>query len=253
MKSFLLYMLMAFVCLGMYGLSGFGDSGTLTLDNVPPYIILISPNGGEEWYFGQTENILWQASDTNVAQNSVCIIYDPHNGPIVTIADMSANDGIEAWIVPSSGTSDARIVISVQDLFGNLSTVESAAPFSVIAAPPAPPQNVNVQIVNTWDALISWQAVTHTVTGVPITPDGYIVLYNETPHQEPQYYYFLAETSLLSHLHPNIARFRDQFYYRVVAYIDPDGGVRGALDRLSEKGAGFGMDEIKRQIMGGGK
>ena len=48
-----------------------------------------------------------------------------------------------------------------------------------------------MDISNGVDAVIGWQPVTQTIYGGPIVPDGYIVLYNETPYEDDDnlYYY----------------------------------------------------------------
>lgn len=83
--------------------------------------------------------------------------------------------------------------------------------------PPAAVGGVEVNIVGN-NAVISWLPVTETIYGSPITPDFYIVLYNETPYTDSQYYYYLTYTPTLSATHLGVALFRDQMFYRVVAY-----------------------------------
>lgn len=82
--------------------------------------------------------------------------------------------------------------------------------------PPAAVAPPTVQIVGN-DAIISWEAVTETIYGSPITPDGYIVLYNETPYEDANYYYFLNFVPTTSYTHPYVALFREAMFYRVVA------------------------------------
>jgi PKD repeat protein len=60
--------------------------------------------------------------------------------------------------------------------------------------PPAEVATPTVQIVGN-DAIISWEAVTETIYGSPITPDLYLVLYNETPYEDQKFL-------LLSWQHP---------------------------------------------------
>jgi len=232
----------------MFGLVGVTESALITLDNVRPNLLLLSPNGGEELYFGHSYNILWQLNDTNLNPNSIQIYYLPGDLPQVPIALWTSNDGIESWIPPSETCMNARILIQASDSFGNGSVVQSAAPFQVIASPPAPPQGVSMQIVNTWDALITWQPVTQTVTGEPVSPDGYLVLYNERADQSPENYYFLAETTECSHLHQRIARWRDLYFYRVVAYVDPDARIGHNLDALQDAKQSFTLGELRKAL-----
>ncbi len=85
--------------------------------------------------------------------------------------------------------------------------------------PPAAPTNVQVNIIYP-DAIITWTAVDTTIFGDPITPDGYIILYNETPYEEEQFYYFLDYTFDLTYTHTFVAQHREQMFYKVVAYVD---------------------------------
>ncbi len=41
---------------------GSASSSSITCDTVDPALQLNSPNGGESFYVGNTENILWQTS-----------------------------------------------------------------------------------------------------------------------------------------------------------------------------------------------
>jgi len=89
---------------------------------------------------------------------------------------------------------------------------------------PAMVQNVNVEIQDQ-DALITWDPVTESESGTPLVPDRYIVLYNETPYEQDQFYYYLASTTGTSFTHQEVALFRTQMFYRVVAvkfYRDAD-------------------------------
>jgi PKD repeat protein len=83
--------------------------------------------------------------------------------------------------------------------------------------PPAPPGNVNI-VMNGYDAVISWDAVTQTIYGTPITPDGYLVFYNGSSDPETGLYYYLAVTDNLSYTHVRVAEFAEHMFYHVIAY-----------------------------------
>jgi hypothetical protein len=97
---------------------------------------------------------------------------------------------------------------------------------------PAVVQNVVVEISGD-NALISWDPVTTSVEGSPLIPDRYIVLYNETPYEDSHYYYFLASTVDNSFTHHEVALFRDQMFYRVVAVKFYREDSRDWLDNIS--------------------
>jgi PKD repeat protein len=82
--------------------------------------------------------------------------------------------------------------------------------------PPAPPGNVNI-VMNGYDAVISWDAVTQTIFGTPITPDYYLVFYNGLPDPEgPYYYHGLSNT--LQYTHHQVGLHADHMFYHVIAY-----------------------------------
>lgn len=97
---------------------------------------------------------------------------------------------------------------------------------------PAEVQNVEV-VISDNDALITWDPVTQSVGGTPLTPDRYIVLYNETPYETDQFYYYLASTIDNSFTHHEVALFRSQMFYRVVAVKFVREESRQWLDHIS--------------------
>jgi len=102
--------------------------------------------------------------------------------------------------------------------------------------PPKPPENVSVAI-DTNDAIISWDAVTETIFDTPIVPDGYIILYNETPYEDEQYYYYLGyTTSELTYTHLGVALFRNQMFYKVIAFVNYERDILARLDELNRAG-----------------
>ncbi len=231
MKTVVLFCILLMFGSGLLALSGYGTSAPVFNDTVDPTLSIIAPNGGEAWYIGDTNDILWNAMDTNLIHNSVYLWYSLNGGTdYISLAEAIANSGSYAWEMPSVQSDNARVRIKVSDSFGNFAQGVSAGPFSIIYVPPAEPEGVTVDISNNVDAVITWQAVTQTIPpyNTPITPDGYIVLYNETPYEDNQFYYFLAMTTGLSHTHPLVARFRDQMFYKVLAFKD----YRGNLARL---------------------
>lgn len=51
---------------GAFALSSYGTSAPVANDTVSPTLSILSPNGGEAWYIGDTNNVLWSASDPNL-------------------------------------------------------------------------------------------------------------------------------------------------------------------------------------------
>jgi len=257
MARFLLTASLLLCCVASFALSSTTNSALFTLDTVAPSLALIAPNGGEQWYLGDTNDILWTATDTNLIDDSVFLWYSLNGGIYYTIlAEGIANSGYYPWLMPNQTTNQGRVRIRVEDGFGNLTQISSAGTFTIPYVPPAAPEGITVDITNSVDAVITWEPVTQTIYGTPITPDGYIVLYNESPYENnDHFYYFLWNvTSGTSFTHPDVARFRDQMYYRVVAYIDYDGRMAGILaDAKADPERKLSFAEIRELMNGGAK
>lgn len=220
-KTLLTAMLLA-LCASAFALSSTTNSALFTLDTVDPIITIIAPNGGEAWYIGDTNAITWTAEDTNLTPNTINIWYSLSGSEYTPLAANIANGGTWPWLMPEAQSYAARVRIEATDNFGNIGQKTSASAFSITYVPPEAPANVNVNLTNSVDAVITWDPVTQTIYGTPITPDGYIVLYNESPYEyDEHFYYFLWNvTTGTTFTHPYVAQFRDQMYYQVVAYKD---------------------------------
>jgi len=130
---------------------------------------------------------------------------------------------------PPSQSYNAKVKIRVADSFGNATEKNSPSSFSITYVPPETPENIIIDISNNRDAVISWDPVTETIYGTPIIPDGYLVLYNENPYEDDQYYYFLTQVPGETYTHQYVAHWRDQMYYRIVAFKDYDGKLQNIL------------------------
>ncbi len=231
MAKYLLTTTLLLSCAMAFALSSTTNSALFTLDTADPIITIHSPYGSEEWYIGDTHNILWEITETNLVPNCVNIWYNRGGADNVPIALGIADTGSYLWPMPDTLGSNYRIRIGAIDTYGNSSLKSSAGTFTVTYVPPATPQAITVNISNAVDAVITWQPVTQTIYGSPIVPDGYIVLYNETPYENNDnlYYYLWDVTNGTSFTHGGVARRRAQMYYRVVAYKDIDGRMANIL------------------------
>ncbi len=219
MKILLLVSMFFILTGGLSGLIGYGTSAPVANDNVDPSLTILAPNGGEAWYIGDTNNITWTATDTNLNPNSIYLWYTMDGGTSYTpIASAITNSGSYPWAMPSIQSYNTKVRIKVSDSFGNFTQKSSASPFSITYVPPSAPLGVNIDTSNNLDAVITWQPVTQTIYSTPIAPDGYIVLYNETPYEGTQFYYFLGRSFTNTYTHHDVAEFRSQMYYKVVAY-----------------------------------
>lgn len=235
MKTFFFVCMLGLILVSAHGLSSFTDTAPFTLDMVNPDVNLIAPNGGEEWYIGDTNNILWTATDTNLTATPVNIWYSLNGGADYTfLGEGIANSGTLPWLMPNTQSYNARVRLKVTDAYGNFTQTSSASAFAITYVPPKPPDGVTVSIANTIDALITWQPVTQTIYDTPITPDGYIILYNESPYEyDDHFYYFLGRSFGTTFTHHDVAEFRPQMYYKVVAYKNYDRATLDWLDGIA--------------------
>jgi len=102
-------------------------------DVTPPTVTVTSPDGGEQWSFGDTDNITWSASD-NAGVDSVEIDYSTTGsaGPWIPVAHGLANSGTYGWVVPPPATLDAVVRVTALDRAGNAASDTSDAPFVVV-------------------------------------------------------------------------------------------------------------------------
>lgn len=84
---------------------------------------------------------------------------------------------------------------------------------------PATVQGLLVTIVDD-SAVLTWSPVSTSVLGNPITPDIYIVEYNEVAEDDIQAYYYLSATTGTTFTHNLVARYEDMMFYRVLAAKD---------------------------------
>ncbi|MDD4310190.1 MAG: hypothetical protein PHO32_07400 [Candidatus Cloacimonetes bacterium] len=234
MKTVMILYILFMLGTGLMALTSTTNSVIFALDTLDPEITIQSPNGGEEWYIGDTHDITWTITENHPAANSTNLWYNRGGVDNVALALEIENTGTWTWALPDTLGSNYKIRIGSTDLFGNNSLKSSAGPFTITYityVSPDTPDGVTVDISNNVDAVISWQPVTQTINGIPIIPDGYIVLYNETPYEDNDhfFYYLWDVTNGTTFTHGGVASRRDQMYYRVVAYKDIDGRMAEIL------------------------
>jgi len=248
MKTAMLFCILFMFGSGLMALTGYGTTALVINDTVDPSLSILAPNGGEAWYIGDTRDIIWTVSDTNILSNSVNIWYSLNGGTDYTsIIENTLNDGIYPWALPSVQSYNARVRIKVSDSYGNYSQL--ASPFTITYVPPQTPQGVAVNTANGLDAVITWQPVTQNIYNSPLTPDGYIVLYNETPYEDDQYYYFLGRSYTTAYTHHDVAEFRNQMFYKVLAYKNYRGDVDNVIQAaLANPDAKISLAELKAAL-----
>lgn len=233
--------------------STFADSGPVGLDTLDPVVSLIAPNGSETFYIGETNSILWNALDDNLSAFPVSLSYSVNSGAsFSSLAPDIANNGLYYWLTPPQPSVNARIKIQVEDSFGNTSQALSDEDFTITHLPPRDPQNVIAQVSGEYDLMITWDAVTETIHGGSITPDGYIVRFSRTPYDADSVN-FLGSTAGTSITHYDVAEFEGQMFYRVSAYYNPTPAEAEALKTMAERAGSWikGRNSLRIDKEGG--
>ena len=107
-------------------------TGKVPVDNAAPIVAVTSPNGGESWLIGTTQNITWTATD-NVAVANVDLHYSTDGGATYpnAIATAIANSGSYLWSVPNTPTTTARVRVTAHDTGCSSAADASEADFAI--------------------------------------------------------------------------------------------------------------------------
>ena len=98
-----------------------------------PTITVTTPNGGESWMVGSTQNITW----THVAANSYVILqYSTDAGSTwANVDNYEFNDGSFAWVIPNTPSTDCKV--RVIDYINSTVFGESQNIFTIAAGQPS--------------------------------------------------------------------------------------------------------------------
>ena len=101
-------------------------------DSLAPTVTVVSPDGGEIWFSGDTDTIRWTADD-NVGVASYSISYTTNNGGTWNTiqARTSGNPQAHPWLVPDIVNSNCKIRVIVWDEVQHLASDISNAPFRI--------------------------------------------------------------------------------------------------------------------------
>ncbi|MCR4317342.1 MAG: FG-GAP-like repeat-containing protein [Planctomycetes bacterium] len=113
----------------------------LSVDSIPPVVLVTSPNGGEFISGGTALSVAWTSTETN--KDRVNIEYTTDGVTYASLASSVADDGAESVTVPTLNSSTFRIRVTAIDLAGlsssdignSPSTVDSADPSVVVTSP----------------------------------------------------------------------------------------------------------------------
>jgi len=107
-------------------------------DTNPPLVTVEAPNGLESLTGGLTYEVKWSATDeSGIRVNGITIRFSPDSG--VTWTDVTqevSNTGIFTWEVPSINSSNCRISVEAEDVYGNLGSDISDADFTISTVAP---------------------------------------------------------------------------------------------------------------------
>ncbi len=83
---------------------------------------------------------------------------------------------------------------------------------------PAPVRDLSISILEDLSAQLTWSPVDTTIYGNPVTPDWYLVFYNELDPLVDDYWYYQGAVAGSEYTHFLAAQFADIMNYRVVAW-----------------------------------
>ena len=106
------------------------DAVFTILAYVAPTITVLSPNGGENWSVGSSQNITWSSTGT---VGNVNIDYSINNGSNwIPVAVSTENDGSYSWTIPAAPSTTC--LVRVRDAIDNDPSDSSDAVFTIADA-----------------------------------------------------------------------------------------------------------------------
>jgi len=101
-------------------------------DNISPVVVVIAPNGGEQWHSGSVEDITWSASD-NEGIAAYRIDYSTDAGVNwLAIAEWTGgNPETYSWAIPDISSDQCLVKVSCRDFTGNTAFDSSDAMFLI--------------------------------------------------------------------------------------------------------------------------
>jgi len=102
-------------------------------DITPPAVVVISPNGGEQWNTLTQHDITWSATDS-IGVTAYAIDYSTNAGVnwIPVQAQTNGNPQVFPWSVPSTPSGNCLVRVRAWDAAGNIGNDLSNAVFSIV-------------------------------------------------------------------------------------------------------------------------
>ncbi len=224
-------------------------SKTTTNSNIPSNQIhdIAIDSFGDKWLatsnglcrYNDLSFSIWNVANSNIPSNNVYSVEIDLNNQVWVVTNKCdqwgyPSDGVLSclseniwtnWTASNSALPNNYINDLTIDSFGNKWIASYGGGLSEFnldeiavgsGLPPARVEGLVVSVLGN-DAHLAWQPVTTTINGTPIEPDGYIVLYNETPNVDEHFYYFHSFVTGTSCVHSFVAQNRQRMFYRIVA------------------------------------
>ena len=191
---------------------------------------------------GTVDLLISEVTITNIRTDVFEFVYDNLNNPIAP----GEQDTIYVTFTPDAEQSyeDTLNIVNNSSNQPLLQvTLQGAGEYDEIPAP----QNVTIDISN-GDAIISWDAVTETVHGIPISPDFYVINYSETVEEDPEAYYHLVMINQTSFVHVGVNYFADQMFYQVIAIRDYEGQYTSRMSLGNQQEIKITWGDYKKMI-----
>ncbi len=84
-------------------------------DRIPPQVVVVAPNGGEDWGIGEVDTIRWIATDV-LGVDSLSILYSTDDGSTWdTVSSGEPNDSTYFWTVPNTPSDSCLMWIVAYD------------------------------------------------------------------------------------------------------------------------------------------
>ena len=191
---------------------------------------------------GTVDLLISEVTITNTQADIFEFVYDNLNVPIAP----GEQDTIFVTFTPDAEQSYESILSIINNSSNQPLleiTLQGSGEYDEIPAP----QNVIITMDDD-NATISWDAVTETVHGIPVTPDLYVINYNDDPNANPEDYLHLTATTNLNHIHNYVVQFADQMFYQVIAIRDYEEQYTSRMTSVNQLEIKITWEDYKKLI-----
>ncbi len=182
-------------------------------------------------------------TDIYLKHDSPCFQIDQSS--MIDFTDFGSLSTIAVRFSPSTPGSQVDTLCVISNAI-NQPLIEITLSGKSVYVPPLPPDNVSVVVSNA-DVQISWQLVDTDILGHPVSPDGYVILYNEIPNDD-EHFWYLGFTESNSFTHYYVNNYRDSMFYKVVAVVFYQRDIINKLKTLSDAKSRYKWIQVKKII-----